>query len=405
MARELDDWLSGYITYTEATEPPLLYHTWVGISLIAGCLQRKVYLKWGLSSTVYPNHYIVLIGPSGQSRKGEAITIGLSLIDEMNIPVSSQRITPQALIKVLHDESEMLYKDESTGQFVTQHAIYCVSDELMVFLGIKNIDFLADLTDWYDCRRVWTYETKHGDQRQRIDGLCFNLLGATAPDWLSSILPHEAVGGGWTSRTIFVVEEYKAKSVADPRSMKINEDMREKLLNDLSEIKLLTGEIQFEEDALLTYIKWYEQTDKNIKNGKPPIADPKLSGYVSRRATHVRKLAMVMCVSRGDGMVITKRDFERALSILEMTERKMPKAFTGLGRARFADSTEDILAYIIRKGKVKRSEVLQRFYRDVDQFMLEQIEKVLENMKSIKITILVNEQDLLYEALESREET
>ena len=72
MPRLLKDWLTGYIKYTEDSEPPQSYHIWCGIGTIAGALQRKVYMKWG-KQIIRPNLYIILIGPSGQGRKGNAI--------------------------------------------------------------------------------------------------------------------------------------------------------------------------------------------------------------------------------------------------------------------------------------------------------------------------------------------
>ena len=91
MKRMLSDWLAGYIEYTKNTEPPLSYHIWVGISTIAAALERKVYMKWG-HSDIYPNQYIVLIGPSGQSRKGEAVNLARNFIDHIGVNVGAQKV-------------------------------------------------------------------------------------------------------------------------------------------------------------------------------------------------------------------------------------------------------------------------------------------------------------------------
>ena len=69
------DWISAYLKYTEETESPVSYHTWTAVSMIAGALQRKCYMQWGLE-TIYPNMYIVLVGSAGRSRKSLAINIG-----------------------------------------------------------------------------------------------------------------------------------------------------------------------------------------------------------------------------------------------------------------------------------------------------------------------------------------
>ena len=49
------------------TEAPEIYHLFTGMSLIAGVLGRKVFLDW-TSYKIYPNLYIILVGPHRQSR-------------------------------------------------------------------------------------------------------------------------------------------------------------------------------------------------------------------------------------------------------------------------------------------------------------------------------------------------
>jgi hypothetical protein len=92
MARELKDWLESYLDYTENSESPISYHTWCGLSVIAGALQRKVYLRWGLGRVIYPNVYAVLVGASGRTRKGVAIGIAKDFLKNillfLNLPAA-----------------------------------------------------------------------------------------------------------------------------------------------------------------------------------------------------------------------------------------------------------------------------------------------------------------------------
>lgn len=384
MPRSLPDWLDGYIKFTKETEPPLSYHIWTGLSIITGTLQRRVHFKWG-HSKIYPNMYVILVGPSGQTRKGEALKIGRNFIDNLAIPTVSQSIIREALVRALADNLSS-FPDPDTGLMEWHCSAMCISPELSVFLGQKHIKFLADLTDWYDSEDVWTYETKH-QGTDRLMGVCLNLLGATAPDWLPSILPQEAVGGGWTSRTIFVVEEYKGKVVADPNIVGINEDLKENLSADLEQIHLLTGQIVFSDKALASYIEWYKRQEAGIKKGIFPVPDPRFAGYTARRATHIKKVCMALSASRGDDMIVTLEDFNRGVAILEATEKKMSRVFGGLGKARFADITNAVLNYIMARKKIRRSELLRRFRGDIDSWSLEQIERVLEQMKVIRITL------------------
>lgn len=389
--RLLDDWVNSYIEYTEHTEPPISYHTWMAISVIAGALQRKCVFKWG-HSNIYPNQYIILVGPSGQSRKGEAITIARHFVDYLNLPIAATSLTRESLIKKMGTASSF---PDANGQVKFQSPLTIISDELSVLLGQKEFKLLADLTDWWDSRDMWRYETKWSGNDE-IKGVCVNMAAATAPDWLPSILPQEAVGGGFTSRCIFVVETYKGKIVPNPNLYGIDEGLRKRLEKDLEEIHQLTGEFLFDDEALENYITWYSNYEEAIKRGNPPIPDPKFAGYVSRRATHIKKLCMCLSASRGDDLIVNGEDFQRALILLTSTEKKMSRAFAGLGQARFSDISERILEYIHKRKTVLRSELLMAFRRDLDMYMLEQIERLLESMKQIEIILLQDSRDVRY---------
>ncbi len=399
MGRHLSDWLSGYLEFAKDTEPPTSYHVWTGISIISSALQRKCYFRRG-HETIYPNSFIVLIGPSGQSRKGVAINLGKPFLEHIGVQVIPQSIIREALIRRLKDNITQFIDDEGAVRF--QCAGIITSEELQVFLGVKDTRFLADLTDWYDSSDRWTYETKH-QGTDSLSGLCISLLGATAPDWLPSILPIEAVGGGFTSRIIFVVEDYKGKTVPDPKPA--DEELQKKLQDDLQDIHLLTGHIQWSKEAHQLYRDWYVRQDKNIRKGRSPIPDPKFSGYVSRRPTHLVKLCMALSVSRGNDLIITEEDFGRGRKIIEATEKKMARAFSGLGRARFADLTDGVLRYIMARRSVKRSEILSKFYRDVDSWTMEQIERVLYQMKVIEVIHLLEEEDVVYKFIGAAEDS
>lgn len=380
--RELSDWISTYLKYTENTEPPISYHTWTAISMIAGALQRRVYLKWG-HDTIYPNMYVVLVGPSGRARKGTAMNIGKDILKDIGISLTSESITREALIRDMKDAINQ-YKDPTDGGIKFHCSLTTISEELSVFLGQNDVKFLADLTDWYDSRDSWTYRTK-GSGTDKIHGVCFNLLGATAPDWLQSILPQEAIGGGFTSRIIFVVEESKGKTVVEPKYSDEDRELRKKLKNDLEYIATIAGEMSFSPDARQFYIDWYTKHDKSIDDGRPPIDDPRFAGYLDRRATHLRKLGMVFSASRSSSRIIELQDLERADKLLSQAEKKMPKVFGGLGSSPYSVITDKVITLIMEHGEIKRSELMRKLYRDLDPGTLEIIETTMNQMKIVQI--------------------
>lgn len=380
--RELTDWLEAYLRYAKDSEPPISYHTWTALSLIAGALQRKVYLRWG-SEVIYPNMYVVLVGPSGRARKGTAMSIGKDIMRNVGIMLASDSITREALIQDMK-QAVSTYVDGTTGETKWHCAITAFSPELSVFLGQRETRFLADLTDWYDCAESWEYRTKHGGTDE-VQGVCFNLLGATAPDWLQSILPQEAIGGGFTSRVVFVVEENKGQTVAEPVMTDEHVRLRKALIKDLERIAVVSGQMKFTPDANQAYVDWYNDIEDKIDRGNPPIDDPRFSGFVDRLATHIKKLSMLLSASRSSDLKIEAEDFDRAVEIMDRTMPKMPKTFGGIGSSPYSEVTEKIITYIQRKGTIDRATLMKRFYRDVDIQTFNLIEQALEQMKIVSV--------------------
>jgi len=377
MQRKFPDFLSAYLKYSEKSEPPMNYHIWTCLSVIGAALQRKVYLRWGFK-TLYPNIYVVLIGPSG-CRKGTAMNIGKDLLQEINtILMASESTTREALIRDMKDGVNT-FTDATDGVLKWHSSVTVFSEELSVFLGQQNIKFLADLTDWFDASDQWTYRTK-GSGTDKLVGVCVNILGATAPDWLRSILPQEAFGGGFTSRVIFVVEDSKKQIVPDPRIPIEIQEMRPQLVHDLEIINSMTGEMTFQEDTMAIYSEWYTRQSRS-----PAIKDPHFAGYCERRAIHVLKLSMICSASRSSERVITPGDFKRALALLESVEPKMPRAFLGLGRAKYSEMTAQIFEFMKKVKIASQAEVLNKFDLDLYEYTLQLIMKTLAARKVIEI--------------------
>lgn len=395
MSRELRDWLTAYLQYTEQTEPPVSYHTWSGLSLLAGALQRKVHLRWGFE-VIYPNMYVILVGPSGRARKGVALGIAKDLLKNVpGLSIAPESTSGREAIVLAMKRSIANFEDASDGKIKFHCALTAFSEELSVFLGQGDIKLLANLTDWYDCKDDWAYETI-GRGVDKLQGLCFNLLGATAPDWLQSMLPHEAVGGGFTSRVVFVVEEQKGKTVPKPQISDEQKELGEQLTRDLERIAQISGSFSFTPDGEDAYVEWYKRNDADLRKGHPPVEDNRFAGYCERRATHIRKLMMLMSISRGDSLEITAADFERADKTLRAVEVSMGKTFGGLGKSRTSDSTELIKNYIHGVRITTRTALLAKFYRDIDAFSLKQVEDTLTQMGVLQIEIKPDMRDKIY---------
>lgn len=370
MQKRVDDWIDGYLQYTENSEPPTMYKRWTAISCIAACLQRKCFLEWG-ELTFYPNMYVVLVGPSGKCRKGTAMGVGARFLRDLGIPLAAEAITREALIRELKESTEQTI-DTKTGDVDYHASLTIYSQELTVFLGYNNLQLISDITDWYDCRDNWTYRTKNMGTDE-IVGVWVNLIGATTPDLVRSALPQDAVGGGLSSRIIFVYEHNKSKTVAAPFLTTEDQHLREKLQHDLEDIYTMRGRFKITDDFLEAWVKWYE-----AQEGNPPFNLEQFQGYIHRRPNHILKLCMILSASSRTDMVITSEILDRAIDILTKTEKNMPHTFAGYGKASTAELISKLMSIIGMQGEITKTELLQKQHYNIED--LEQLDKAISTL-------------------------
>jgi hypothetical protein len=235
---------------------------------------------------------------------------------------------------------------------------------------------MSDLCDWYDCGPVWKYETKHQGVDD-ISGVWVNLFGATTPSLLQTTLPRDAIGGGLTARMILIFERTKGRTIIWPMFPK---ELGEKLQHDLEHISMMHGDFKVTEKWIEVYSQW-----RHMQDSHPPDLDNRFGGYVERRAIHVLKMCMVMSASRSSEMIIDACDIERAISILEETEKRMHLAFSGVGKSRVSDILVAVWQYVGMNREVKMSRLMKQFYYDVDKDEMNKILRTLESMNIVSL--------------------
>ncbi|HKL12936.1 MAG TPA: DUF3987 domain-containing protein [Halanaerobiales bacterium] len=359
MSRQLSDWLEHYMRYTQRSEPPALYHIWCGLTAISSALRRKCYCDWGpLRGYMYPNMFVSLVGPPG-GRKGTAMKIAKSMIQELGIPLGADSLgSTQALYKELMD-SEDTYV-ESNGITKKHKSLSIWSEEFRVFLSDRDQMLIPSLTDLFDCADVWKYKTL-SRKTEDISNCFITLIGGITPALLQESLSQTSVGGGLISRIIFVVGHGPKQRSAIQYLTDEEEDIRKKLCKDLQEIANLQGQFKMDKSFLRAYIKWYER-DYDYNS----VRNDKFAGYNNRKPIHINKLCMLLSASESNDLILTEKHLLKALAILQTTEYEMPGAFYGLGMSDKANVYTKILSFIEAKDSFDFSELVQAFHLDVE---------------------------------------
>ena len=375
MSRNLSDWLDSFMLLTDNSEPPVLFRKWAGISAIASALQRKVKLDLGLSLTFYPNLYVVLVGPSATG-KGTAMKFAADIIEQVpSIRLSAQATSLQALIRRMK-ETNLTDVDMQTGEQHYHSSLTIFSTEFTVFLGYHNQELIAALCEWYDCGSRWSYETI-ARKKEEVIGVWVNLFAGTTPDSLQASLPIESIGGGLTSRIIFVCEEKRAKLVIVPTKTEEDIKLQQMLANDLEMISMLSGTMRYSKAFIDYYTGWCHKAAAT-----PPFYDKKFDGYCGRRRKHLLTLAMICNASRSDDMIMELEDIERASFLLAEVEIKMGTVFKGMGKSDISSLINDAVVYVSNSAvkEIPLFQFAKYFEGDMDKNVMERVLYTLETM-------------------------
>lgn len=394
-SRQCDNFIEEYLKYVENTEPPISYHRWVAIGCIAAALQRKVFFDWGMER-IFPNLYIVLLGPAAQTRKSTALRVGEELIKDLNIPIIGQENSRESIVRDIK-KSVTNFNDGTMVRM--QSAVVCFASELAVFLGKQNTELQADLTDWYDSPNEWIRSTKHQGVDD-ISGLCFNLVGAMAPDWIPHVFAPESIGGGFTSRIMFVPEFRKAKTIANPYKYPPPNGQRAHLLADLQDINTnMIGLFEFDQEAMDFYEDWYTKDSEAIEIGKYAVDDRSFYTYCGRRPTMLRKVSMCLSAARDSSKLIKLEDIQTALAWMEEAEKRMPGTFAAVGRSSHAAQVAAFKAMLKEHGELNKSTFLRLTSQDMSVDDFDAIERTLEASHEIKVNRLTEVNDTHYKWL------
>lgn len=366
--RRLENWLLSYLAYTAESESPEEYHKWVAISAIAGAIRRRAFFDMGYF-LLYPNMYIVLVGPAGRCKKSTAMRVGRSILSGVpGINFTTDSVTRERLIQDL------------TQSHADGHSsMTAYSSEFASLLTSSGMDMVVFLTDIFDSPTEWSHKTKVGGTN-KIKAPYLNLIGATTPDWIAKAMPLDTVGIGLTSRIIFVYQDTPRVRPAFPKLSPAQIQLKQYLIEDLAAMAQISGEYTFAPGVQEEYDEgWYQ---KRIKNPNP-TNDPRLNGYYERKPMHLLKLAMIIAASRRDETVIESEDLQLALQLFDEVEGMMPKVFANVGKNPLAVDYDDVLAAIRSGDGASFGELMKRFKHAVRKDELNEVLETLVETKQI----------------------
>jgi hypothetical protein len=374
------NFLRGFVELCGGTEIPQEFALWSGVAGVSCALGRRVWVDMGTYS-IYPNFYIVLVAGSGRFRKSTSIGVIENVLRELKpkVNIIAQKITPEGLIDAVRDPLE----DTPDRLLCEVCEGFVMADELSTFLNKKSYEAgLAPLLiSFYDCKAMFEYRTK-GRGLETVSNACLGLLGASTIDWIRNAIPSDAVGGGLTSRMLFIFVEVPPAPVAITSFSSEKRALRHALTKELQRVQTLAGEAKMTPAASEFFTFEYERFYRESSM----YDNAALSGYASRRHVHLLKVALVLSACDGNSLEIDVKHLEGAKKLLEEggCEAGLPRVMRLVMMSAKGSVGDQILTLITRHGRVARSEIIQRFSHICDGRELTEILSTLSSAGMVR---------------------
>lgn len=384
MPRKTHNWILTYVErMTDISEAPTSFNVWAALSMIGGVLKNHIWLDRG-TYTIYPNQYIVLVGPPGVG-KGSAMHPAHNFAKKPPVGTlpycnyMNDRLTaPKILEKLATGKPELMLKNGVLVQSIDSSCVL-FSTELSAFLGGSDwmIPFLCAAWD----QGEYDYETKHTGS-SIVKNMCVSLIAGCVPDFIRNLnkpgKPETAISGGFTARAIFVFASDKAKSIVWPDSFAAGskgQTIFDSLTHDINIIAKLKGECTWDGRAKFVFEKFY----KSIKIDEDD--SDVIRNFKARQNIHVLKVAMCLSAASRDDLVLDEYCINTAINLVDSVFRTLNVTFRGVGESSLAEAMAKIMSYIEKKGICSRQNLIKDNYRHVTTEDLDRIIITLKQMQ------------------------
>lgn len=377
------------------TDTPDQFIIWSALSLIGAALKNNVRFEIG-TYILYPNQFIVLVGPPGVG-KGTAMNMISDIIkeDKLNPLVNtlSDRITAEKIIEQIATgwATAPVFQNQQLVINNTDHNCLIFSSEIRVLLGASEwmLEFLEEA--W--SRTTFDYQTKTKGSVS-IDSMCCSLLAASVPDFLRNVNKEAkmVITGGFSSRCLFIYADAPSKDLPFPVALKkspVSKALYDQLVVDLRDIASMRGEFTIAADARIIFENFLKQNRiAGQKDDNEAIAN-----FRARVKAHTLKLAMVLSASKSSNLVIDQFDMANAVHEIQRITQTLEQLFRGAGDSMDAENVARVQAYIEKHGMASKNGLLRALWR---HFSAETLDRILNLLVMIEFCEVISQNKVTY---------
>lgn len=374
--------------------------------MIGAALQRRVWIG-DLNNPVFPNMYVLLVGPAGVGKGLTTSPItallrhhkykpGQGLISEDHDDDITESLDPKAVA----DNEPLLFEtapDSASFEAMVQRmskrctrtakligpdqrirgymhtSMHVALDEFTSIFKRHAEDTVSFfLTVWGDKE---TYERETiGRGREYITHPCLSMIAGTTPENLKKLSEMDIVGTGLSRRIVMVWADsnrFEQMFIA-PRDAEQTQ-CRRQLLAHLRNLSRVCGPVDLTPEAREFLGAWWAD-----KDGRRACASPIVDDYEANRAIHIQKVCLAFHFADNiDRSPITLETAQRALAFMQAIDKDRDKCLENVGRNPLSSIGQRIANYIGKRGLVTQSELLAMFWNEVQLRELEDILVVL----------------------------
>lgn len=357
-------WFEWYDEYTRYNEAPLSYHIFASLAVLGAALGRRVHFSMG-HFNIWPNYCVILVGPTGRTKKTIASDIAKELIKAHSLcPIMSDEPSPQAMTSHL-----------------AEHGGHCFvyGGELSVFFGKDKFKegMIPKFLRMLDSPADFEVETI-GRGKEVVHGLAISFIGGTTPGQFNTTMPAIVSSSGFMNRFIFVSEKDTERVFPRPWVGKY----KDKLDATLERFKKLEGVVDFApgiEDGW--WNAWYRRRKEIIKVS----TNDTLIEVMERLPGHLLRTAMLIHLVQCDNFLLCEKCLNVAKGFLEYLDRSTPELVQGIRQSAVANEADLVLAMLIRLGgAADHSTLLRRVASKMNAQQFKQHIRTLEEQGKVK---------------------
>ena len=359
MNRHFDDWLRAYVKHASFTEAPEHMHYWVGVTILAALLGRRVW--WDKKAfKIFPNFYLMVVAPPGVAKKTTTLNQGVQLLKGLgDFHLGPSTVTWQALVKAFK-EAECTEELED-GIYEEQANMYIASGEMGSFINPEDRQCMDMLVKLWDGEEVDKQTIGNGNFH--IEKPLLSFATCTTPSWIRSSIPQYMIDGGLLSRIVAIYGEKRSKRVALPE-LAVPKDyhyVQQKLIDDLSIIRTIKGDVTATPECIPILEEQYDRIcDAEEEDTK---------GLLQRKQLQILKLSMILAASTGSTysghLMITPELLVEAEEKVDYLEDQRKQVFRFVGKGRQAMLAGTILEIMKKRKSMTAKELYREMYDEL----------------------------------------